>query len=619
MQEIVVAVALFGLVVLVTSWASERLRLPAPLLLIAVGVIGSFLPFVHVPALQPEVVLVGLLPPLLYSAAVNTPMADFRRNLPAIGALSVGLVAFTMAGVGLVTWAILGVPAAAALALGAVVAPPDAVAATAVARRVGLPRDVVTVLEGESLVNDATALVGLRTALLGLTASVSAVSVAGDFAWAVASGVAIGFAAARLAGLGFRSLHSPAQTTVLSFLVPFAAYVPTEQLHGSGVIAVVTAGLVLGHRAQVEQDAAARLAGRVNWATIAFALENSVFLLIGLQAHTILADAAASPVGAAGTWAACAAVLGATIALRLVWVLAFFLIVGRHRGDSFRRSLITGWAGMRGVVTLGAALSLPADVPQRPVLVLIAMAVTVGTLVLQGTTLGRLARLLRLGGPDAREDAVEEALILQRANAAGIRTARRAARAGDEEALADLAADLERRTNGVWERLGRPDSDLEPPAVTLRRLRLAALKGQRAEVLRIRDGGKAEQSVVADVLGQLDLEEALLGSITAKAREVAATPFRAPAPRPPCVHLRDAPACTPPASAECLECVAEGTTPVHLRECLTCGHVGCCDSSPGRHATRHFAETGHPVMRSFEPGESWRWCYVDEVITDPQR
>ncbi len=616
MEELVVTGAVFLFVVLATSWVADKWKLSAPLLLMAVGLVGSFLPFVHVQPLQPEFVLVALLPPLLYSAAVNTPIADFRTNLPSIVALSVGLVLFTVAGVGLVTWAILGVPLAAAFALGAIVAPPDAVAAAAVARRVGLPRRLVTVLEGESLVNDATALVSLRTATLALAASVTAAGVLGDFIWAVVSGVVVGVVVARLAGLAFRLLEGAVMPTALSFLVPFAAYVPAEQLHGSGVIAVVAAGLVLGHRAQVEQGASARLFGRINWATISFVLENSVFLLIGLQAHAILADAAASEVGVWRALAATAAVLVAVIALRMVWVLGTYALIGRRKGGDLRESVASGWAGMRGVVTLAAALSLPESVPQRPVLILIALGVTLGTLVVQGTTLGWLARRLGLRRPDPREDAVEQAMILQRAGVAGLKAAEAAARPGDDEALAGLRAEQERRVNAVWERLGRPDSEFEPPAAAAKRLRWAALEGQRAEVLKIRDESKADQAVISEVLGGLDLEESMLGLASAKADAVSASPFTVRSHAEPCEHLQVAPECLRPESGECLECVAEGTAPVHLRECLTCGHVACCDSSVGRHATRHYEATGHPVMRSFEPGESWRWCYVDELISE---
>lgn len=616
MEHLITTITAFIFVVLVISWFAERWRMSAPVLLLIVGVAASYLPFVHMPALEPEFVLVGLLPPLLYSAAVNTPLADFRHNIRSIGWLSIGLVLFTAAGVGLVAWAILGIPLAAAFALGAIVAPPDAVAATAVARRVGLPRRVVTVLEGESLVNDATALVSLRSALLALSAAVTALGVLGDFVWAVVVGIAVGVAVSQVAALAFRRMRLASMTTALSFLVPFAAYVPAETLHGSGVLAVVVAGLLVGHRAQRDQSAFARLAGRINWSTISFVLENAVFLLIGVQARTIFTASEAMDVGTGRTLLACLAVLVTVMVLRLIGVLVTFGLFGRRHGNSLSGALVIGWAGMRGVVTLAAALSLPETVPHRAVLIMIALVVTLGTLGIQSTTLGWVARRLGVRGPDPREDAVEEAMILQRASAAGVRAAEEAAEPGDEVIMDDLRSGYERRVNGVWERLGRPNADLEPPVVASKRLRRVALAAQRDEVLKIRDEGQADQSVIADVLASLDLEESMLAFITSKAERIdGAEPFRVRGTEA-CAHLREAPACATPDAGECTDCVREHTQPVHLRLCLDCGHVACCDSSTARHATRHYEETGHPVMRSFEPGESWRWCYLDSAISE---
>src|SRR3954454_6500209 len=224
MEGVHVALALVALaaVVIAVAGASERFGLPAPLILVALGVVGSFLPFVPEVHLSSEVVLVGLLPPLLYAAAIRSSLVDFKENRRPIGFLSVGLVIFTALGVGLVTWLLLPVPFAAAFALGAVVAPPDAVAATAIARRIGLPRRVVTLLEGESLVNDATALVCLRTALAALTfgyVSVGGVSL--DFVRAAVGGVVIGIVVAWLVGLVRKAVTDTVIDTTLSFMEPF--------------------------------------------------------------------------------------------------------------------------------------------------------------------------------------------------------------------------------------------------------------------------------------------------------------------------------------------------------------------------------------------------------------
>lgn len=614
-MELVVTVTLFVLVVLGTTWLAERLRWSAPLLLMLVGVLGSVLPFVRVPELEPEFVLVVLLPPLLYASAVNTSLVDFRRHLVSIGWLSVGLVLITLAAVGLVVSAVLGVPLAAALALGAVVAPPDAVAATTVARRVGLPRRVVTLLEGESLVNDATALVSLRSALLALSAALSVGGILGDFAWAVASAVGIGFVVARLGGLAFRVMPNSELTTSLTFLLPFVAYVPTEELGGSGVLAVVVTGLVLGHRSQVEQGPEDRVAGRINWRTIQFLLENAVFLLIGLQARSIWSDAAASSFGWGVIAATCAATVITVIVVRLVAVLATYAVTRRRsEAPSLSGALVIGWAGMRGVVTLAAALSLPEAVPAREVLVLTALAVTVGTLLLQGLTLPWLSRRVGLRGPDPREDAIEEAMILQRATASAFAAVEATASDDERPHLADLRERQTSALNAVWERLGRPDVDT--PATSRGRLYLRILRGQREAVLRIRDAGDADQIVLASVLAQLDVQETIAARMNRRVGAISDARLSLARPAEPCGHLAEAPACVVPVTPEgCPDCVREGLRPVHLRLCLACGNVGCCDSSPGRHAARHFDQVGHPVMRSFEPGESWRWCYVDGEIS----
>ncbi|SDB95382.1 sodium/proton antiporter, CPA1 family [Raineyella antarctica] len=619
-MEMVITIGLVALVVVATSVVADRLHASAPLLLMLVGLVGSVLPFVRVPALSPELVLVGLLPPLLYATAVNTSLVDFRQNLPSIGLLSVGLVLFTVAGVGLVVRLVLDVPWAAAFALGAVVAPPDAVAASAVARRVGLPRRIVTVLEGESLVNDATALTSLRSATIALTVSLSAVSVGLDFLWAVLAAVAVGLVVARLAGLAFRHLDEAPVTTALSFIVPFAAYVPTELVHGSGVLAVVVAGLALGHRSPRDQGAEERLAQRINWSTVQFLLENAVFLLIGLQATSIVRAAADSGHDARVVVLSCVSALAAVIVLRMVWVLATRAILRGRTAFTLRESLVVGWAGMRGVVTLAAALALPATTPGRPVLVLAALVVTVGTLLLQGATLPLLARRLGLRGPDPREDAISTAVVLQKAAGAGIAAVEQLAGPEDRAVVDELRAEARRRVNGVWERLGRPSSEHgASPQRTRHDLRLAGLAAEREELLRIRDEARVDQSVVSSILNGIDLEESLAGYLNGEDLATSEVPFHAQLPDEPCEHLRSAPQVVAPSSLTgCPDCLRAGLTWVHLRMCLDCGNIGCCDSSPGRHAAAHFRATGHPVMRSFEPGESWRWCFVDEILgTEP--
>lgn len=629
-----VAIALVCLVavVLVVAGVSARLDLPAPLVLIAFGVAVSFLPFVPEVQLTSEIVLVGLLPPLLYSASLQSSLVDFHHNRVPILMLSVGLVAFTAIGVAVVVHAVLpGLSWPAAFAVGAVVAPPDAVAATAIGRRIGLPRRIVTLLEGESLLNDATALVALRTAIVAYTVGdFSLVGMSVDFLVAAAVGVAVGLATYLVVGWVRRHLTEPVFDSGVSFITPFAAYVVSEELHGSGVLAVVVAGLLLGHKAPVLQTASSRIAERLNWRTIAFLLENMVFLLIGLQARGIIEDVAGSSLSVGRIAGVCAAALAATVLLRLLWVMpAGFLLVRSPdrvtgRESTWRDSVLVGWAGMRGVVTLAAAFAIPQDFEHRDVLVLVALVVTAGTLFLHGPTLPWLARRLDVPSPDPREDALARAALFQKATVAGMTQLER--HAGEDDPYGTLEAlkrRAEQRDFAAWERLGDGRSEEETPSEAYARLRLEMLQAERAKVLDVRSTGHLPAQVVADVLAALDVEESMLDirerrrgelrlSLT---RQAVHRPSGVPGAAQPCAHLEQAPdEATPSVDGACEDCLAEGTSWVHLRLCLACGHMGCCDSSPRRHASAHFRETGHPVMRSAEPGEDWRWCFVDSRL-----
>ncbi|GAA2026114.1 Na+/H+ antiporter [Terrabacter terrae] len=627
-MEIAIGLLAIAATVLAGSWLADRFDLPAPLVLIVVGILGSYLPFVPEVALSPDVVLLGILPPLLYAAAIQTSLVDFRNNKGVILSLSVGLVLFTALGVALfLRWA-LGLEFGVAFAIGAVVAPPDAVAATAIGRRIGLPRRLVAILEGESLVNDATALVSLRTALAaaGLASGVASDGVtvgrvALDFLWASVGGIAVGVAIAFLVGVLRRHFSTePAFDTILSFMVPFAAYVPAEELHASGVIAVVTAGLVLGHRSPRTQSGASRLSERINWGSIQFLLENAVFLLIGLQVFYVVAGVRTSHLAPSQIALAAVGTLVAVLVLRPLWVVPFRFLRTRvtHTDPEapWSHTVVLSWAGMRGVVTLAAALLLPPDTPQRNVLVLIAVVVTVGTLLIQGTTLPALARRLGVRGPDPREDALQAATVMQAATRSGLDVLDRMTDV-DEATCALLRSRCEDRLNQLWERLSPRSGDAdETPSAKYRRARMQMLQAERSEVLRLRDEGRADHAVLRVVLGALDLEETMLDRIEDQESRLAESEMLpVDTIEAPCEHLQQSGACTEPHTPSgCAECLRDGTSWVHLRLCLECGHVGCCDSSENRHATAHFHETRHPVMRSFEPGEVWRWCYLDEVV-----
>lgn len=419
------AVELTALIVavLIVTGIAQRLNWSPPLCLVLVGVAASFVPGVPDYHLEPEVVLVGLLPPLLYATAIRTPLFDFRANRVPIAALSVGLVVFTTLVVGWVVWLIVpGIPLAAGFALGAVVAPPDAVAATAVARRVGMPRRIVRILEGESLLNDAAALVGLRTAIAAIAGAVSLGEVGGDFLLAAGGGAVVGLLVGWAANLLRRRLTDPVADTAWSFVIPFVAYLPAEAIHGSGVLAVVVAGVIVGHQMPRMLSGPSRLASRLNWRTIQFLLENVVFLLIGLQVRRIVEEVGDAGLSAWSLALICAGVLAATILTRVLWVFGYGFVSRLRPGVRTPWSYFTviSWAGMRGVVTLAAAFVLPDDTPQRGVLVLAAFVVVAGTLLLHGMTLPGLVRRLRLPPPNPAEDALQEAALLHDMTSAGL-------------------------------------------------------------------------------------------------------------------------------------------------------------------------------------------------------
>ncbi len=616
-------------VVAITAFA-ERIRFSAPLLLMLIGIGASYIPFIHVPTLTSEVVLLGFLPPLLYSAAIRTSIIDIRANRRTIASLSVLLVVFTALGVGLITWLIIpGIPFSVAFALGAVVAPPDAVAATSIARSVGMPRRLVTILEGESLVNDATAITCLRVAIAAIGGAVSVGEVTLGFLIAAVGGAAVGFGVASLAVVIRRHIQQPVFDTAISLMVPFAAYIPAEELgfhdfHGSGVIAVVVAGLILGHKSPIIQTGQSRLSERVNWATIQFVLENAVFLLIGLQARRIVDDLHTSELSPSRIAALCLAVLAGVILLRLLWVAVSRVFIFRRDRDNdvplppWGATFVIGWAGLRGVVTLATAFLIPLEVDHREVLVFVAMVVTAGTLLIQGLTLPAFVRGLGLRGPDARSDALQAATVLQSASIAGLTELERAKRPTDSTETIELLRErISQRPNAIWERLGAP-GEVETPAEEYRRLRLKTLHAERGEVLRIRSTGTVDHDVISSVLATFDIEESTLTIAAERTDRLNEEEAQIEGPlhaESACSHLESAPSeVAPNGAGVCEDCIREGTRTVHLRICLSCGNVGCCDSSVGRHAERHFRTAHHSVMRSFEPHETWRWCYVDEQI-----
>jgi CPA1 family monovalent cation:H+ antiporter len=508
--------------VVAVSVVARRLGALSPILLVVVGLALSFVAAVPQVRLDPEIVLIGVLPPLLYVAAVETSVPAFRYNLRPILLLAVGLVLFTTACVGYAVHLLLPqVPLAATFALGAIVAPPDAVAATAVARRIGLPRRVVAILEGEGLINDATALVLFRVAVAAAVGkTLTPLGVAGDALLAAGGGIVIGAVGGIVLAWVHRKITQPLIDNSVSLLAPWVVYAPAEQLHASGVVAVVVTGLYLGHRYPTLMSAASRLQMEAFWRMVKFVLEGSVFLLVGLQLRFIVHDLNAPlPLVVKAT----VTVLAVVVVTRFVWLFPETYLVRliprirrRDPAPPMQYPIVIAWAGMRGVVTLAAALALPAALAggkpyPRDLFVWLAFSVIVGTLVLQGMTLPAVVRWLRIPRDDPKRDALAEASVQQEAaRAARERLEKEASRDGQipEAVLERLHTMLADRTNLAWERLG--GRRRETPSEAYSRLRRAMIDAERNVFRRARDEGKIPEEVLRRAQRDMDLEESLL-------------------------------------------------------------------------------------------------------------
>ncbi|MDP9026953.1 MAG: cation:proton antiporter, partial [Actinomycetota bacterium] len=483
----VVWVVAFVVVTVTITGFSGRVGWSAPLVLIVVGAIASFLPGVPHIVIDPELVLYGVIPPLLFAAAIRTSLRDVRARNDSILALSVGLVAFTVVVVGFVGWMLMpAIGLAAAFALGAVVAPTDAVAVSAVAGRIDLPRRLVTILEGESLLNDATALVALNASIVAIVAVVNPVQVAGDFVVAVLGGIAVGLAVGWVLSAIRKQLRAPVLDTSLSLITPYLAFIVAQSFGGSGVLAVVIAGLFLGFRSPSIQSAEARIAERLNWRTIEYLLQNAVFLFIGLSLADIYQGAVKDGPGLWPTIGICAGILATLIVARFAWVFALTLIY--RRGPTFLRARSWSWrnafavssAGIRGVVTLIAVFLLPASTPSLEFLRFIALVVVVATL-LEGLLLPVIIRALKLPTPNYDQEHQERFALMAEAEQAGVDDLEAHLTDADE---AEVIERLIRNSTFLEESIALPIVEgREPRLAAYTRLRKTMIAAQRAAVL----------------------------------------------------------------------------------------------------------------------------------------
>ncbi len=501
----------------ITLVAAAVGRLPPSILLVAGGLALGFVPGLPHLTLPPDLVLVAILPPLLYSAAFFTGLRDLRTNLRPISLLAIGLVAVTTVGVAMAAHAAIGrLSWAGAFTLGAIVSPTDALAATEVARRVGAPRRVVSIIEGESLVNDGIALVLYKAAV---TAAVAGTFSLWDASWHlvvnVVGGIAVGLAVAWVVRQVRRRVDDTPTEVAIALLSGYLAYLPAAALGVSGVLAAVTIGVYMGWYTPQLTNVQTRLSGSAFWEILVFLVNALLFSLIGLQLHGIL-----DRLNVTGSLIADAAyVTAAVILLRLVWVPIFtyvprFLFRSVRERDPYppwQAPAVIAWAGFRGAVSLAAALALPSTLPNRDLIVFLTFAVILVTLVGQGLTLPILIRAIRIpddGGAD-REDAKA------RIHAAEAALSRLEELAEEEWVREDTVERLRNsyrfRSNRFRARYqGVDDDGVEERSTQFQRLRRELLEAERQAVIALRNEGAITEEVMHRVQRDIDLEDSRL-------------------------------------------------------------------------------------------------------------
>ena len=522
MHQAEITVVLLAFVVAVVV-AAQKLNQPYPVVLVLAGLAVSFVP--HLPAVQlnPDVFFFYFLPALIYPAALFTSWRDFRRNLRPILLLAIGLVLATMAVVASVAHAFVPeLPWASAFALGAIVSPPDAIAATSIIRRLSVPRRIETILEGESLVNDATALVALQFAVAAaLTGQFSLGTAAGRFVLVGLGGVAFGLAVGFVVRWVQKRLDDPPIQITISLLTPFLAYLPAERLHVSGVLATVTSGIYLGWHSPLILTARYRLQAFAFWQMLVFLLNGFVFITIGLQLPGILRDLRGQSL--AHLMAQAALICGAVVLVRIAWVFLATLfsrlfttkLLNEERVP-WRQAALTAWAGMRGVISLAAAFALPftlpsrAPFPGRNYILFFTFAVILTTLVFQGLTLPLLIR--KLGIKDDGVTDEEERSARMAANSAALGYIDElAGRDGTSEALSRLRAEYDdrmRELEACCAATGNPSGEVATPQY--QRLQQEALRIERETIIDLRNRQVINDEALRRIQRDLDLAEARL-------------------------------------------------------------------------------------------------------------
>ena len=513
--ELVLAllIAVAGLVTI-----ARQLGIAYPIFLVIGGLLLGLVPGLPRPHIEPDLIFLLVLPPLLYIAAFFTPLGSLRANLGTIGSLAIGLVIATAFAAAAVVHALIpGITWPVALALGAIVAPPDEIAATAIAARLAVPRRIVTILEGESLLNDATALTIYSIAIaVAIGGSFSPSRAGATFVGAIVGGSAIGLTVGWvIAQIRLRLEDTPVEITV-SLLTPYAAFLPAEQLGASGVIATVAAGLYLGRRGSHIMGADARLTGRAVWETITFLLNGFVFIVTGLEVPLVLR--ALAPTVALRLVGIGIAVSLALVLVRAVWIFATIclpqLVRRRRELRLWAHSLVLSWAGMRGVVSLAVALALPTALPEggpfptREALLVVTLTVIVFTLLGEGLTLPWLIRSLRLGTDVALRD--EEGGARQELLEAATRRIDQLYPVwpGHRPLLDRLRDTYQHRSEHVERQRDPSINDGEDrELIEHREIRRTVIDAEREALLRLRAEGRIDDDVLRTLEREIDLEE----------------------------------------------------------------------------------------------------------------
>jgi len=516
--EIILVALLVSVTVL--SAAARTINVPYPIVMVIGGVLLGLVPGLPDVELDPDLVLLVFLPPLLYTGAFFSNLRDLRENLRAISLLSIGLVIATVVVVAVVahefiddlSWPVCFV-------LGSIVGPTDPVAATAIMRRLGAPRRLVSVIEGESLLNDATALVAYKIALAAVGgAAFSLLDASWDFLWKASGGIAVGLAVGYVIAEVRKRLDDPLIENTIGLMTAYAAYVPAEELQLSAVLAAVTAGCYVGWRSPEIAGAETRLQGFGMWELLQFLLNALLFILIGLELSTIVDALDEFTAGQLLGYGALVSL--AVIATRMVWqftVVYLLRAIDRRESVRARRApwqwrFVSGWSGMRGAVSLAAALALTTDFPQRDLIVFLTFAVIFTTLVLQGLTLPWVISVLGVHD-DGREDSEEVKGRLMAAKAA---LARIDELEGEEwtrdETIERMRAMYRYRKRRFAIRAGLVEDEegIEDRSTAYQTLVREVLEAQRREIVRLRNAGEISNDVMHRLERELDLEDSRL-------------------------------------------------------------------------------------------------------------